>query len=598
MPEFRGDVHAPDFPPGAEWLNTDRPLQMSDLRGKVVLLDFWTFCCINCMHLLPDLKKLEHKYPDELVVVGVHSAKFPAERVTGNLRQAVLRYEIEHPVVNDPRMGMWRQYGVRAWPTVVLIDPQGKVIGGHSGEGIYEPFDHIIGKVIESFDREGLLDRRPLGLILEAARTPRALLSFPGKVLADQAGGRLFIADSNHNRIVVASLADGSVREVIGGTGIGLVDGEFGAARFHHPNGMALDGEQLYIADTENHAIRRADLAARRVQTLAGDGHQGRPMNSPWDLVIHNRQLYIAMAGPHQLWRLDLATGQLDCHAGSGGEARIDGPLASAALAQPSGITTDGLKLYFADSETSSIRAADLDPGGRVTTIVGVDLFEFGDADGIGDQVRLQHPLGVVWAGDSLFVADTYNNKIKRVFPATRSAVTFAGTGDPAQFNQPAGITVAGGQLYVADTNNHLIRRVDLATGEVSTFELRQIRRLTQWRAPVERLESRAVRSGPAELCLRLELPDGRRWNPETPVEVFVSLNDGEESHISSPGGEEIRIQLQVPEGESLLRVDLTAYYCQTDGAALCLVHEENLEVPLEGKAEAPTGLDIKRKVN
>jgi len=574
VPDYRGDVHAPDFPPGAEWLNTGRPLTMRDLRGKVVLLDFWTFCCINCMHILADLKKLEHKYAGELVVVGVHSAKFSAERVTENVRQAVLRYQIEHPVVNDPQMWMWRQYGVRAWPSVVLIDPEGKVIGGHSGEGIYAPFDQIIGKVIEVFDAEGAIDRRPLDLAREDARAPRPLLSFPGKVLADDAGRRLFIADSNHDRIVVASLDDGSVEEVISGG-------------FRNPQGMALDGDHLYIADTDSHAIRRADLRTGGVETVA-DG-----LNSPWDLVLERGVLYIAMAGPHQLWRLDLATGKLAVHAGSGREGRIDGPLDQAALAQPSGISTDGAKLYFADSETSSIRSADIDPRGRVSTIVGVDLFEFGDADGMGDQVRLQHPLGVVWSGDSLYVADTYNNKVKQVFAATRSARTIA-----EGFDHPSGLAAAGGRLYVADTNSHRIRIVDLATGEVSDFELKQIGRLAGWRGQVTRLDPLPVKPGPAEIILTLELAAGHHWNPDTPAEVFLSLNDGEEAHVSAPPGTPIRLPFEAPEGGAVLRLDCTAYYCGDGNQSLCLVHEDNLEIPLDARADAAaSALDLRRPV-
>jgi sugar lactone lactonase YvrE len=454
-------VRAPDFPPGADWINTGRPLTMRELRGKVVLLDFWTYCCINCMHILPDLKRLERKYANELVVVGVHSPKFTAERDTENVRQAVLRYEIEHPVLSDPQMWLWRQYCVRAWPSVVLVDPQGKVIGGYSGEGIYEPFDQIIAKVIESFDREGLIDRRPLDLVREKA--PPTELAFPGKVLADAASDRLFLADSNHNRILVASL-EGEVRDEIAGG-------------FQHPNGMALDGRFLYVADTENHALQRVDLETRSVETVDDE------LNSPWDLVLHDGVLYIAMAGPHQLWYLNLASGELGVWAGTGREARIDGPLLESALAQPSGITAGDGRLYFADSETSSIRAADLDPRGRVTTIVGEDLFEYGDADGIGEAVRLQHPLGVAWVDGVLYVADTYNNKIKQVFPATRAARAFAGSGraglrdgslEEAEFDEPAGISAAGGRLYVADTNNHAIRVIDLAARRVCTLDLRE----------------------------------------------------------------------------------------------------------------------------
>ncbi|MBI4551468.1 MAG: redoxin domain-containing protein [Candidatus Latescibacteria bacterium] len=487
-PSFAGKVNAPEFPSGADWLNTDRPLSLRDLRGKVVLLDFWTYCCINCMHVLPDLKKLERKYPEELVVIGVHSAKFFTERETENIRQAILRYEIEHPVINDHEFRLWRQYGVRAWPTLVLIDPAGKVIGQASGEGIFEPFDQVISAVIQEFDARGLIDRTPLGLKLEKAHERDSILSFPGKVLADEASGRLFVADSNHNRIVVAGLDDGTVLDIIGSGATGLDDGSFERAAFTHPQGLALDGNRLYIADTENHAIRRADLTARTVERIAGTGEQARQsnvaghgtsvaLNSPWDLVVHKKTLYIAMAGPHQVWALDLETHEAAPYAGTGAEALRDGPLRQASLAQPSGLTTDGKKLYFADSEVSAIRAADLNPNGRVETIVGADLFEFGDIDGVGEIVRLQHPLGVVSHDGLLYVADTYNNKIKKIGPKTRASTTFIGSsqagyrdGDDPLFDEPGGVSIARGKLYIADTNNHVIRVADLATGHTTTF--------------------------------------------------------------------------------------------------------------------------------
>ncbi|HWP45316.1 MAG TPA: thioredoxin-like domain-containing protein, partial [Blastocatellia bacterium] len=407
MAEYEGKVNAPEFPSGMEWLNTDRPLFLRELRGKIVLLDFWTYCCINCMHVIPELKKLEKKYPNELVVIGVHSAKFNGERDTENIRQAVLRYEVEHPVVNDYAMEIWRQYGVRAWPTLILIDPAGKIVGGLSGEGVFEPLDQAITKLIKTFDERKQLDRKPLELKLESQRMPGSLLAFPGKVLADEKTRQLFISDSNHNRIVVVSLDDYAVKEVIGTGEIGLDDGSFEVATFNHPQGMAFDGRVLYVADTENHAIRRIDFEKRTVETIAGTGEQSREyvriggqgrqmkLNSPWDLVLHNGILYIAMAGPHQLWQMNPQTGGIAPYAGTGREDIIDGPLDEAALAQPSGITTDGKKLYFADSEVSAIRSADLSADGVVETIVGEGLFDFGDRDGRGSDVRLQHPLGV-----------------------------------------------------------------------------------------------------------------------------------------------------------------------------------------------------------
>jgi hypothetical protein len=433
------------------------------------------------------LRKLEKKYANELVVVGVHSAKFPNEKDRDNLFKAVQRYELEHPVINDAEFQVWQQYACRAWPTLMFIDPQGKVIGKHEGELPYESFDNLLGQMVAEFDADGLLDHTSLGLA--PGQRPDTPLYFPGKVLADT--DRLFIADSNHNRIVVTSL-DGEAKEVIGSGKEEMADGGFDSAAFNHPQGMALVGDLLYVADTENHAIRKVDLVARTVETIAGTGEQGftrdgrgpartMGLSSPWDLVFHDDTLYIAMAGIHQLWSLDLSNGLVGPYAGSGRESLSDGPLSSATLAQPSGITTDGAKLYFADSETSSIRAADLEPSGRVRTIIGLDLFVFGDVDGADHRVRLQHPIGITNFDGTLFVADTYNHKIKRVLPATRSAFTLLGTGEPghrdgpgnqALFSEPSGLSIAGGRVYIADTNNHVIRVVDLETSEVSTLDL------------------------------------------------------------------------------------------------------------------------------
>ena len=442
------------------------------------------------MHVFPHLRKLEQKYVNELAVIGVHSAKFTSEKDTDNLRKAVLRYELEHPVINDSQFQVWQQYACRAWPTLIFIDPQGKIIGKHEGEITFEDFDPLFRQMMEEFDEQGMIDRRPMSYKKEAEEESR--LSFPGKVLADEASGRLFISDSNHNRIVVAGL-DGVVHQVFGCGEAGLEDGDSRTARFDHPQGMALEGDALYVADTESHAIRRLDLGVGTVKTVAGTGRQARgfggggdaldtDLSSPWDLVIHGSTLYIAMAGTHQLWALDLEKQSSRPYAGNGRESPVDGPLLSASLDQPTGITTDGQKLYFADSEASAIRAADLNGDGRVSSIVGFDLFVFGDVDGTGNSVRLQHAQGICFHDGVLYVADTYNNKIKRVFPQTRSVITLLGTGEPgyrdgegsqALFHEPSGVSIAVGKLYIADTNNHAIRVADLAILEVSTLELK-----------------------------------------------------------------------------------------------------------------------------
>ncbi|PYS63141.1 MAG: hypothetical protein DMF76_07410, partial [Acidobacteria bacterium] len=436
-------IRAPELTGARGWLNTDKPLTLSALKGKVVLLDFWTYGCVNCMHIIPDLKRLERKYPNELVVIGVHSAKFANEKETENIRRIILRYEIEHPVVNDADFTIWNAYAVNAWPTRYLIDPAGYIIGRLSGEGGYEALDKAIGDTVAEF---------------------------PGKVLADEKNDRLFIADSDHNRIVIAKL-DGTLIETIGSGGHGADDGSFDRASFFRPQGMALDGDTLYIADTENHLIREVDLKLKTVKTVAGTGRQSREpeagmarstaLNSPWDLQLVGRTLYIAMAGPHQIWKLDLDKQQVSIFAGSGGEARRDGPVDQAAFAQPSALATDGKTLYVSDAEANIIRAIDLGSAGKVRTLVGGNLFDFGDEDGLGNDVRLQHPLGLARWNDKLLIADTYNHKIKLLDPVARSVKSFAGTGKPGQsdgakpsFYEPGGLTIAGDKLYVADTNN------------------------------------------------------------------------------------------------------------------------------------------------
>jgi thiol-disulfide isomerase/thioredoxin/sugar lactone lactonase YvrE len=472
-------------------LNVAAPLTLKALRGKVVLLDFWTYGCVNCLHIIPDLKRLEEKYAAELVVIGVHSAKFTNEGKLENLRRILVRYDIDHPVVNDASFAIWKAYGARAWPTQVLIDPEGYVVATASGEGHADGFDRAIAAVIQVFDEKGLIDRTPLPASLERERLETSALAFPGKVLADEATSRLFIADSNHHRIVVADL-DGRIVDVIGDGHAGLVNGTFDGARFYRPQGLALDGSRLYIADTENHAVRMADLEGRRVTTVAGTGRQAAwggeggvamttSLSSPWDLRVTPGLLFVAMAGTHQIWMIDLERKLALPYAGSGREARLDGNVDEAAFAQPSGLALVDSTLYVADSESNIIRAIALPPENRVRTLAGGDLFEFGDRDGRGDRVRLQHPLGIAAAGARLFIADTYNHKIKTLNPETGDVRTFAGTGSEgaadgraaaASFYEPGGIAATADALYVADTNNHAVRRIDLVTGAVNTLQL------------------------------------------------------------------------------------------------------------------------------
>lgn len=490
-------VRAPELPQNYPWLNVDKPLSLQELRGRVVILDFWTYCCINCLHVLPTLKYLEQKYKDSLTVIGVHSAKFDNEKETENIRQAILRYNIEHPVLVDSRFRVWQEYAVRAWPTLMIIDPQGYVISSVSGEGKRDILDELIQKLVSQHQEKGTINFQELNLTLKKQRKPLITpLAFPGKVLATQAG--LFIADSGHHRIVMSSF-DGEIIHLIGTGQSGLTDGSFCEAQFFAPQGMVFDQENqiLYVADTENHALRRINLKNKVVETIAGTGEQSRnirphsgigrktPLNSPWDLQLCKNILYIAMAGSHQIWEMDLETSMVKTYAGTGAEACVDGALSESTFAQPSGITTDGRELYIADSEVSSIRGVRLVEPRQVRTVCGSgDLFGFGDVDGQGFDVRLQHCLGVEYTQNQLWVADTYNHKIKLVKPHTGDCQTVLGNGSAGlqdgegkntRFSEPSGLSVMGSDLFIADTNNHAIRRVDLDTLTVTTLEFRNL---------------------------------------------------------------------------------------------------------------------------
>ncbi|MDX1443819.1 MAG: thioredoxin-like domain-containing protein [Gammaproteobacteria bacterium] len=480
---LRGVNPAPAFPKGLDWINTEgEALTLEDLEGKVVLLDFWTYGCINCYHIIPDLKKLEEKYGDALVVIAVHSAKFDAEGDTRRIRQITHRYEREHPVVNDRGFAFWNRYGARAWPTLVLIDPAGNVVGKVAGEGHYELLDEAIGRMIDTFADAGELDRAPLGyepFWKSEEGDIDSFLAFPGKILVDDE--RLYIADSNNHRIVVTDHS-GKVIHLVGSGEAALRDGSFDEAAFQQPQGMTLDPQgRLIVADTLNSAIRLVDFEKGEVTTLAGNGEQeylredryeasGTGLNSPWDVLWHDGQVYIAMAGQHQIWRLDPGHDRIEVFAGTRREALTDGRRLDAALNQPSGLATDAKRLYFADSEASAIRYAEFAEDGRLRTIVGTGLFDFGDVDGSGPKVRLQHPLGIDHVDGLLYIADTYNDKIKVIDPADRSARTLLG-GDGTLF-EPGGLDVHGGKVWIADTNNHAIKVYDLATGKLSRLEV------------------------------------------------------------------------------------------------------------------------------
>lgn len=641
----RSEFPAPNFPPGLDWLNIDRPLTKDDLRGKIVILDFWTYGCINCIHMIPVLERIEEKYPDEVVIIGVHSAKFANEGETDNIRQIIQRYEIKHPVINDSAFRVWgfyAQYGVQAWPTFVIIDPRGNLLAVQPGEIPFDAFDRVLSGMVEYFDGTGELNREPLELALERDSQVKMALAFPGKVLADSATNRLFISDTNHHRIVVADLLTYEVLDVIGSGARGFADGPVAEATFDKPQGMALDAakNRLYVADVNNHAVREVDLSGRTVRTIAGIGEQARGymqpgpaevtrLSSPWDVALgEDGTLFIAMAGPHQLWAMSLADGTIYTYAGSGREGLLDGTVLDAQLAQPSGLYYEDGRLYFADSESSSIRVVDVRTN-QVHTLAGPtvnDLFTFGDVDGAVGVSRLQHALGVTGGEDGkLYVADTYNSKIKVLDPEAKEITTLFGLGglggfrdgsaEVAEFDEPGGIDYADGKLYVADTNNHAVRVIDLETNEVSTIVFPNPEALQIADQPTVvagnaaaglqiTLPEQTLAEGEGEIELRINLPEGYKLNNLAPFSSeWTTSSEGvviaEENLTQSLVEPELplRVPVMLHAGEDLLHGEVTVYYCEAINESLCFIERVSIDAPVTVGTGASTTIVLEHTI-
>jgi DNA-binding beta-propeller fold protein YncE len=496
-----------DFKDDLEWFNAFPLSLKKELKGKIVILDFWSYRCIKCIHSLPDLAFLQQKYANEPVVfIGVHSPKFTNERSPENVRNAILRNDISYPVVNDPTLSMWKALEISSWPTFVIIDPKGNMLYSITGEGARDTLEKYINSILNQYPQEDF-NTQPLPTYLPLkTNTTESPLNFPSKLAVDDEGHRLFISDSNNNRILIVS-EEGLLIDVIGSGKRGFEEGAYQQTHFNHPQGIAYSKNLLYIADTENHAIRKVDLKTKTVTTLAGNGKQGhdyrgglkgtdQELSSPWDIAIDHPQerLLVAMAGTHQIWAYDFKTEQAYALSGSGAEQNLNSthPL-EAAWAHPSSLAIHDNTLFVADSESSAIRSLNLKDG-QTQTLVGGDparpynLFNFGDVDGSEIQAKLQYPLALLWLPKEQFivVADTYNHKLKILDPIRKTLHSWIGNGHPgyrdgvreeAQFSEPSGLALSSDEkfIYVADTNNHVIRKVTIANGEVQTFALKNI---------------------------------------------------------------------------------------------------------------------------
>jgi thiol-disulfide isomerase/thioredoxin len=579
----RARVRAPELIGKGGWLNTgDHQYTLADLRGRIVILDFWTFCCVNCLHVLDELRELEEKHRDTVVIIGVHSPKFVHEAEHQAVVDAVERYQVHHPVLDDPELATWKQYAVRAWPTLVVIDPEGYVVAQHAGEG----HAHAIEKLVEELEAEhaakGTL-RRGDGPYV--APEPVATdMRFPGKAVLLPSGNFL-VSDSTRNQLVELAPDGESVVRRLG-------DGEF-----NEPQGLApLPDGRIAVADTVNHSIRAYDPESGAIETLAGTGKQwwqGSPtsgpaldvsLSSPWDVAWWGERLWIAMAGVHQLWTYDPATGTVEVAAGTTNEGLVDGPAAEAWFAQPSGLAATEDRLWIADSETSAVRWIDRDL--VVHTAVGTGLFDFGHRDGEAGQALLQHPLGVTALPDgSVAISDTYNHALRRYDPADGQVTTLA-----TDLREPSGAVLVGDDIVVVESARHRLTRLRLPEEAV---RVESVAHRTQ-RAATE------VAAGKLQLDVVFQAPVGQkldtRYGPSTrllvsstPPELLIG-GDGAGTDLSR----ELEIDPAVAEG--VLHVSAMAASCDDDPEneyPACHVHRQDWGVPVRVSADGVSRLPL-----
>lgn len=463
------------FPRSLPWYNVSHPLTLADLKGRAVLLDFFTPGCINCVQMLPVERTLKHRFGARLAIIGIDSPKFAASATSGGLADFIHRYQIHDPVVLDAHLALWNAYRVMAWPTLILIGPDGKVRERYLGERKLETLARSVKAALA--DAPAVSKLKPLPMHVMAGRA--TVLSVPNGLAVSR--GMVAIADTGHNRIILAN-DKGRVQAVIGNGCAGDLDGSYTRAEFDHPHGLTFYRGNLYVADTDNQEIRRVALSHKTVSTIAGTGirrftvygkyHAMKAdLNSPWDVAAAGHSLYIAMAGDHQIWRLDLKNRLIEPWAGTGREGLRDGFTHRAEFAQPSGLSMHDRTLFDVDPESSSVRAVVLHSH-RVRTLVGHGLFTFGDRNGPAGQALLQHAEGITWLNGSLYIADTFNNALRRLDLSTHKVTTIA-----KGLQQPVAVAALGAnRLLVAEIGSNRIVNVNLDKGQVTRWHLEHLK--------------------------------------------------------------------------------------------------------------------------
>ncbi|KAJ6646671.1 NHL repeat-containing protein 2 [Pseudolycoriella hygida] len=652
----RADLqHKPinEFKEDLDWFNVLEPLSKEFLSGKVVVLDFFTYCCINCIHMLPDLKKIEESYSveDGLVVIGVHSAKFANEKDSANILSAVQRYNITHPVVNDHETSMWMELKLRCWPTIIILGPKANPIFVKMGEGNFQLLEKYVAAAMKFYKEQNQIKSHSLPLNPAADLiTPNLSLKFPGKIACTKTNGNdaipelYAISDTGNHRIIIIT-ASGEVINKIGGKQAGYVDGDLSQAKFNSPQGVCFLNEKiLFVADTENHAVRRIDLIEKSVTTIAGTGVQGfdfvggkmgaeQEISSPWDVAVYKTRdmdmtfhldgvtvaeknvVIVAAAGTHQIWAVCIddviwwkfkkyTAGTVVVIAGNGKEEnRNNSYPQNAAFAQPSGLSIGSNEMFIADSESSCIRKLSL-VDGKVLAVVGGDrnpknLFAYGDVDGQGIAAKLQHPLGVCFNSkdNSVYVADSYNHKIKRINVTTNHCETCniveESSKDVMVFSEPGGLCLnpTGDTLYVANTNNHSIELVDLHTMisnplKISFNSQSSPERYENEQKVISRPVQTNTQGGEIKLSVTLNLSTGicftsgapQKWSANLPNERWSIKNGSGTNLEQQPLHLELSVSSRTETDSDHIKVLFQLNLCATD---VCFPRRFVLEVPV-----------------
>ena len=589
---------------GDTWFGTgNRNLSIEDLRGRFVLLDFWTLCCVNCHHVLAELRPIEAKFEDVLTVIGVHSPKFEHEKTPEAVASGIERHDIHHPVLNDPNMATWSSYSVRAWPTLVLVDPVGKIAATYSGEGHAHAIEALLEELVAEHEAAGTLVRGKDVYVAPPESTkpfkqPGKVELIPAHLQAAFGGADLLVSNSGgHSLIAVSSNNPAEPKKTIGSGKRGNRDGDFASAEFAEPYGAvflpsqlaAKLGFELLIADTANHLIRAVNLANKSVHTLAGTGNQWMQsdptegpalevsISTPWDIALQGEQLLIAMAGEHRIWKLDLVAKTLGIFAGTTNEGLVDGDYADAWFAQPSGLETSKAiegATWLVDAETSALR---LLQNGKINSVIGTGLFDFGHVDGTADQAMLQHPLGVTELPDgSVLIADTYNHAVRRFDPANNQVSTVL-----RNLAEPSDVKV------IETENGPRIVVVEAAAGKIS---LHPIEASVMVAGDAMRTVRPALEVAPGQIELKVLFspPPGQkfdeRYGPSTSLVVSSTPKDlllagaGTYQDLNQP----LTINPAVTEG--VLHVAARGASCDDDGTefATCHIHQQDWGVPVK----------------